>query len=217
MTPAKWQEFYHRLEARLQQLSQRVEVDDDEMGSHYDRMADSIQQTVKEVVPPRKKFKFNGREVSAETKRLYDLRVRDFASGRAITKSDRDAWNRTLNGAAKKDYHKWVENRIKEIEEADEKGDSKAINQGARVMAGKSKHQPSPQSAKKDKGKGDMIQTSEELGELWQQFLAGKFKASELEAARDEWEPGAARHNKTRLTHRRRRRVSRGHHTHEKR
>ena len=33
-----------------------------------------------------------------------------------------------------------------------------------------------------------MIQTSEELGELWRQFLAGKFSASELEVAREEWE-----------------------------
>ena len=97
------------------------------------------------------------------------MRVRDFASGRKITKSDRNAWNRTLNGAAKKDYLKWVEERIKEIEEADEKGDAKAINRSARVLAGKSKHQPSPQPSKKDKDKGDMIQTSEELEALWQQ------------------------------------------------
>ena len=34
-----------------------------------------------------------------------------------------------------------------------------------------------------------MVQSSEELGELWRQFLAGKFAATELEAARDAWEP----------------------------
>lgn len=33
-----------------------------------------------------------------------------------------------------------------------------------------------------------MIQSSEEMDERWQQFLAGKFKSSELEVARKEWE-----------------------------
>ena len=108
MTPAKWQEFDRRLEARLLQLPQRVEVDEDAMGEHYDRVTKSVHQTIKEVVPPKKKFKFNGREVSAETKRLYDLCVRDFASGRKITKTDRDAWNRTLNGVVKKDRNRKI-------------------------------------------------------------------------------------------------------------
>ena len=31
-------------------------------------------------------------------RKLYDLRVRDFASDRKIEKSDRDVWNRTSGG-----------------------------------------------------------------------------------------------------------------------
>ena len=93
-----------------------------------------MRATVEEVVPPRKKFKYNGREVSAETRRLYDLRVRDFASGREIKKSDRDAWNRTLNKAAKKDFDLWVEKRVQDIEQADEKGDSRAVSEGAHML-----------------------------------------------------------------------------------
>ena len=189
MTPNKWQEFDRRLEERLKQLPHQVEVNEQKMGEHYDRLTDSIQATIKEIVPPRKKQKFNGREVSAETRRLYDLRVRDFASGRKITKSDRDAWNRTLNKAAKKDWDRWVEKRVEEMEVADERGNIKAIHEGARALAGKTKHPPSPQPTRKANGKGEMIQTSEELGELWRQFLAGKFSATELEAAREEWEP----------------------------
>ena len=72
---------------------------------------------------------------------------------------------------------------------ADERGNIKAIHEGARALAGKTKHPPSPQPTRKANGKGEMIQTSEELGELWRQFLAGKFSATELEAAREEWEP----------------------------
>ena len=188
MTPEKWQEFDRRLEDRLRQLPQNIEICEQGMGDHYDRLVASIQETVKEVVPPRKPHKFNGREVSAETKRLYDLRVRDFASGRTITKSDRDAWNRTLNKAAKKDYDRWVEDRVEEMEAADEQGNIRAIHEAARALAGKSKNPPSAQPTKKDNGQGDMIQSSEEMGELWSQFLAGKFKATELEASRQKWE-----------------------------
>ena len=151
---------------------------EEKMGQHYDRMATSIRETIAEVVPPKQRLKYNGRDVSAETKRLYDLRIRDFASGRKVTKSDRDAWNRTLNKAAKKDYDRWVEKRVQEIEQADEQGNTRAIYAGVRALSGKTKNPPSPQPTKrknkenecKDSNKGkdkmDMIQTSEELGEL---------------------------------------------------
>ena len=82
----------------------------------------------------------------------------------------------------------WVEKRVEEMERADEQGNIKAIYEGARALAGKTKHSPSPQPAKKNKGEGDMINSSEELGELWREFLAGKFSATELEKTRDEWE-----------------------------
>ena len=157
------------------------------MGAHYDRMTGCVKETIKEVVPPKKPRKFNGRKVSAETKRLYDLRVRDFASGRKITKSDRAAWNRTLNKAALKDFKTWVEGVVEDVEAADERGDVRAVHQGARALSGKSASFKSPQPSKKKNG--DMIQSSEELGDLWQQFLAGKFAATELEAAREQWHP----------------------------
>ena len=86
------------------QFQGSVEINEQEMGSHYDRMTRSITETIKEVVSVKETKIFNGRKVSEKTKRLCELRVRDFASGRQINKSDRDTWNRTLNNAAKKDY-----------------------------------------------------------------------------------------------------------------
>ena len=66
--------------------------------------------------------------------------MRDFVSGRTITKSDHNVWNRTLNKIVnKKDFDKWVENRVSEIssEETDEKGDIQAVHQGDRVLLGR--------------------------------------------------------------------------------
>ena len=54
-------------------MPQGVEVSEEQMGLYYDRMTNDIKETIAEVVPPKKPLKFNGREVSAETKRLYDL------------------------------------------------------------------------------------------------------------------------------------------------
>ena len=144
MTPQKWEEFDRRLEVRLGQLQGDVEVEITEqqaMGEHYDQVAKSIRDTIQEVVPPRAKAKakYNGRTVSEKTKRLYDLRTRDFASGREIKKSDRDAWNKTLGKAAKKDYDDWVTRWVETMEEADEKGDVRKVYEGARALAGNSK------------------------------------------------------------------------------
>ena len=125
MTPAKWTEFDRRLEERLGQLQGDIEITEQEMGAHYDRLTKCIHDTIQEVVPPRKNIKYNGRKVSAESRRLYDLRVRDFASGREITKSDRDSWNKVLGQSAKKDYEKWVEDWVDTMEEADEQGNTR--------------------------------------------------------------------------------------------
>ena len=104
MTPAKWDEFDRRLRQRLEHIPHAIERTPTAMGAHYDRVTQCIRDTIQDTVPPKKPLRFNGRKVSAETKRLYDLRIRDFASGRTIEKSDRDAWNRTLSKAAMKDY-----------------------------------------------------------------------------------------------------------------
>ena len=74
---------------------------------------------------------------------------------------------------------------MQEMEEMDAKGDTRAVHQGARLLSGRTASYRSPQPTCKKNG--DMVQSEEELGELWRDFLAGKFSATELEKAR-EWE-----------------------------
>ena len=80
---------------------------DSQMGAHYDFIAECINRTAEEVIPAKKPMRRNGRDVSEKTKDLYRQRVRDFNSGRKITKSDRKAWNRTLAQAGKDDFEAW--------------------------------------------------------------------------------------------------------------
>ena len=85
------------------------------------------------------------------------------------------------------------------MEAADEQGNTRKVYEGARALAGKSKGFQATQPTKNKKG--DIISSSEELGELWQEFLAGKFSATELEASRQGYEKLAETKQKDSLTY----------------
>ena len=85
-----------------------------DLDTHYGNMASCIRDTIAEVIPPKKKLKYNGRTVSAKTKHLYDQRVQDFATGREITKDDRRVWNKVLAQTGKDDWKAWVEQWVKD-------------------------------------------------------------------------------------------------------
>ena len=54
MTQDKWIEFDRRLNERLTQLQGDIEISEQEMGAHYDRLTNCIYDTIQEVVPPQK-------------------------------------------------------------------------------------------------------------------------------------------------------------------
>ena len=186
MSPEAWTKFDTTLHEKLIQICDKpVEVTKTSMGAHYNNVTECIRQTIAETVPPKKRQNYNGRVVSERTKKLYDERIRDFSSGRKITKADRQAWNKVLSASSKKDYDEWIERWIKTIETADEMGDTKEVSRGAQALAGKSRiHQQTQPSMN---SQGGIINSEEELGELWHQFLEGKFSATVLEQARAEY------------------------------
>lgn len=105
--------------------------------------------------------------MSAATRELYKQRIRDFNSGRKITKSDRAAWAKVMKEAGLQDCYKaWVQRWVAKIEQADNRGYSKAISQGVKVLAGSTRSAASTQPSLK--ANGDRITCAEELGELWQ-------------------------------------------------
>ena len=120
------------------------------MGAHYDRFAQCIRQTIKEVVPPRKKIKFNGHTIAEKTRALYNERIRDFNSGRKITSKDRAAWNRVLAQAGRDDYADWVRRWVDKITRADELGDTKSIYKGVKALAGISASYSNKQPAREN-------------------------------------------------------------------
>ena len=156
MTEKKWEKFDETLQKKLIDSSEdmRVEVSQRGLTEHLDKMSNCMLETIKEVVPPKKRLKFDGRKASAQTRALYTQRIRDFSTKRAkILKSERKAWNTVLNRAAKRDYHDWVARWIKKIEAADNVGDVKLVHQGANTLSGKSRKKFTKQPTRNKKRK----------------------------------------------------------------
>ena len=189
MTDENWRQFDVKLtENLLEGLSEeqlRVSNTQDSLFEQHAHIAGSIAQTIEQVVPPKKTHKINGRRVSERTRGLYKQRVRDFNTGRKVTSADRKAWNRVLNDSAKRDYQEWVASWVEKIEEADKVGDTRAIYQAVKVLAGKTKNFSQTQPTKNSQGQ--VIHDHEELTEVWRDFLSGKFSATEIEQAREEF------------------------------
>ena len=185
MTNEDWEKFDKELEDKLKDGDQNVEVSISGMEKHYAHLSDSVVAAAEVAIKKEeKKRKYNGREMSEQTKRLHDLRTRDFNSGRKITKDDRARWNKVINEACMKDYEDWVTEQAKCIEEADQQGDPKAVAYHVNVLTGKTRNIQAKQPTRKDQGEGELITNAEELGELWADFLEGKFAPTELEQSR---------------------------------
>ena len=160
-----------------------------ELDDHLGFVNKCVRETIEAEVPKKKPMHRNGRTVSQKTKELYVQRARDYSSGRKITKSDRQTWNRLLGKAGHDDYEACVERYryVKRIEEADAKGDTDTaeISRCVKALSGTTRHSNPTQPTQNEKK--EMIQSPEELGALWQRFLQRKFSATELEQARAEY------------------------------
>ena len=170
MTAAMWKDFDNELLEHLTKgdESMAVEVTKKSMETQLDRLTAGFQHAIQAVVPKKKKIKFDGREASAKTRALYDQRIRDYASGRKITKSDRKAWNTVLAKACKQDYHDWLQRWIRKIENADMNGDVKAVSQGVNTISGATRQGFTKKPRKYHAGsrQGETIAGPEELGNL---------------------------------------------------
>ena len=122
----------------IQKDSQGVEEDKviTELGKKCTRLTKCAYETIKEVVVPEKAWiKKNGRVVSKETKKLFEDREKEYAKNKP-TQRRRRKWNKKIRNACRNDYRRWVSEWVQRIEEADNKGDTKAIYRGVKAVSG---------------------------------------------------------------------------------
>ena len=94
-----------------------------------------VRESIEKVVPAKTWTKKNGRIVSEETKALYEERTRQYQKDKP-TQSARKRWNRKLRASCKKDYRTWVTGCTQRIEQADNRGDTKAIYTEVKRLSG---------------------------------------------------------------------------------
>ena len=154
------------------------------VGKEYATLTENIRETIKEVVPKKKNTFRNGRSVSEETKTLFKERTKEYSRSKP-TSARRKEWNGKIKNACKNDYRRWVSRWTERIEQADAKGDLKAVYQGVQAVSGTkrgfSDTQPTTLESRR-------LKNPEELANAWCGFLENKFAATELERARAEFE-----------------------------
>ena len=155
-----------------------------------DYMNKSIGKAIEKCVPNKSKSTEIKRRVSDKTRTLYEERTRRFsaitAQGGKISKSMRRRWNEKIKRANLADYNDWVEKMTVSMEQAYKRGDTKAIYEVVRKVSGKATSFSAKAPSKTKQG--DPILDHETLAEMWRDFLEGKFKATQAEAERPEYE-----------------------------
>ena len=87
--------------------------------------------------------------VSQGTKEPFEKRTREYNKGKP-TKERRKRWNKKIRNACRNDYRKWVSGWVERIEQADNKGDTKAIYQGVKALGGQGKKSATRPTMKKN-------------------------------------------------------------------
>ena len=160
------------------------------INARLSRMNECLGQAIETCVPAKKRLNEIKRDTSDRTRMLYEKRERKFsaiaAKGGTVTAQLRKRWNRKIRDANLHDYNDWLKQMASEMEDADNKGDSEKIFRIVKIISGQMAA-ASTQAPSTDKN-GDLVLDQQKLAQVWQQFLAGKFKATEAESYRDGYE-----------------------------
>ena len=131
-----WSEFDTALRIKLQQAEEPSRYDNEpektDMANRYANLTSCVYETIQEIVPERKWLKKNGRVVSQDTKALFESRAKEYQKEKP-TAAKRKAWNKKIQIACRNDYRLWVSKWVQKIEQADNRGDMKAIYSGVKA------------------------------------------------------------------------------------
>ena len=102
--------------------------------------------------------------MSQETKALFERRAKEYQKQKP-TAERRKSWNKKIQIACRNDYRSWVARWVDKIEQADNRGDTKAIYRGVKNLSGSSAFsttKPTEKLQKTDPTGAARAQTAEE-------------------------------------------------------
>ena len=161
----------------------------------YDKLCAAIQHAVDVALPERVMSKGVKRDVSEETKALFDERTN--LKGRG-TKEQYDEVQGKIKKSSLADFESWVNEWAKKIESANGTGDTKRIHEAVNVLAQK-REKPSPNLTTDHNGK--TLTCAEDVAKAWHRFLSAKFSATEDEQGRPPMPPLPCTQGSEPLTH----------------
>ena len=192
MSKDAWQTLGKEIEQNLSTHAPLKHLPDnnDHIDERLRRMNSCVQKAIEKCVPTKKRLQDIKRNTSEATRKLYEVRTAKFsaivAQGGKVSPKMRKRWNRKIRDANLADYNDWLRQMATEMEEADKKGDSETIFRIVRIISGLMS--ASSSAAPSVDKNGELILDQDKLASTWRQFLEGKFKATEAEFARDEYE-----------------------------
>lgn len=137
-------------------------------------------------VPNRKRMHDIKREISDDTRKIYEARSTKFNK---INAQGGKVWNRHIMKKSNlKDYNTWLKKMVTEMEEADKKGDSETIFRCVKIKIISGLMKAAAGKAPSVGKDGDLILDQNRLAQVWQQFLQGKFEVTEEKVERDPYE-----------------------------
>ena len=189
MTSELWSDLNDEIKEKLQahKTDHPDSIFEHSPDARLTRMNTCIQSAIQKCVPSKKRLSTTKRATSESTNRLYETRAQKYdhiiAQGGTITKRMRKRWNRKIRDANLRDYNMWLDSMATEMEEADKRGDSKTIFKNVKLVSGL---MTAAQTQTPSRDKNDtLILDHNRLAEVWQEFLQGKFQATDAEAERD--------------------------------
>ena len=158
------------------------DADKDTTTQLYSKLCDAIQHAVQSTLPERVMRKGVKREVSEQTKALFNQRTN--LKGRG-TKEQYDNVQEKIKESSLTDFEMWVDKWAKKIEEAENVGDTKRIYEGVKVLAQKNER-PSPNLTTDQYG--NTLTCAEDVAREWHRFRTQKFSDTEAEKCRPRME-----------------------------
>ena len=191
MTNEAWAMLDEEIAKNLQQSAPLKHCPDKKhIDAKLHRMNSSVQKAIETCVPAKKRLSEIKRNTSDVTRKLYETRARKFseieAKGGKVSATLRKRWHRKIRDANLADYNAWLQKMATEMEEADRRGDSETIFRIVKIISGIMS--ASGNAAPSVDKNGELILDQGKLVEVWRQFLEGKFKATDAEFSRDEYE-----------------------------
>ena len=147
----------------------------DDAGTQYKKMTAAIRTAAKQTLPVTKPRVVTKRHTSKHTATLVERRAKQAA---AMTQEARARCNKELARAGRKDYRDFIQKLTAQIEEANDRGDSKTVYQIVKRLGGRyNSHVTRPTSM----DNGDIITDNDAALAEWCTFMEARFKKAAID------------------------------------